>query len=232
MHCIIHVFASHICIHNMKWGCFHYPSFQQGILTSSPLDKSCLVYIPHSKCCTRLQYYWPWLTAFIFTEESWRRGGMNLCGFGEWKYSGVMLCAVSQGISPAQWEVSHFVALLEETEEKERERERIWQGYAVNCFFAGGFVFTRSLSPSSLSHCTKTYRWRKHSERIWSRRAPAPWSQPNTDRDFSTSLQETCSVATTSLRSVSLIFAIESCCLLLCYLTCSRFPEEKLFAIS
>lgn len=67
--------------------------------------------------------------------------------FGEWKYSGVMLCAVSQGTSPAQWEVSHFVALLEETEEKERESERIWQGYAVNCFFAGGFVFTRSLSP-------------------------------------------------------------------------------------
>ncbi|KAK2872456.1 hypothetical protein Q8A67_022353 [Cirrhinus molitorella] len=35
-------------------------------------------------------------------EESRRRGGMNRCGSGEWKYSGVMLCAVSQGISPAQ----------------------------------------------------------------------------------------------------------------------------------
>lgn len=240
MQYIIHVFASHIqyAYITRNEGGFHHPSFQQGISTSSPLHKSCPAYIPYSECCTRLQYYWPWLTAFIFTEESWIRGGMNLGGAGEWKYSGVMLCAVSQGTSPAQWEVSHFVALLEETEEKERVRE-----------FDRAMLLIASLQEASSSQgpfspllafsLYKDVQEEKRSERIRDCHAPAPWSQPNTDRHFSPSQRVSCSVVTKSHRSISLIFAIKSCCLLrmsVCLLfkfqTSSRFSEEKFIALS
>lgn len=92
--------------------------------------------------------------------------------------------------------------------------------------------------PSSLSHCTKTCRRRKHSERIGACHAPAPWSQPNTDRRFSPSQRESCSVVTKPHRSISLIFAIKSCCLLrisVCLLlkfqTSYRFSEERFIAL-
>lgn len=178
-----------------------------------------MVYIPYSECSTRLQYYWPWQTAFIFIEKSWKLGETYLRCSGEWKYSGVLLWAVSQGISPAQWEMSHFVALLEETEEK--ESERIWQGYAVNCFFAGGFVFTRSLPPPLLfsfrhKDLQKEEAWRKDLSPPCT--CPLkPAKQRQIQQFFSTGVHG-CSVVANPRRNVSFISAIEpwwaSCCLL------------------
>lgn len=192
------------------------------------------MYIPYSEFCTRLPYYWPLLTTFIFTEESWisvvlKSGNTLVWCSVLFRFSG-HLTRPMRGES--------FCGLVRgDWGERERERE-----------FDRAMLLIASLQeasssqgpspPSSLSHCTKTYSRRKHIERIGACHAPAPWSQPNTDRRFSPSQRESCSVVTKPHRSISLIFAIKSCCplrmsvcLLFKFQTSYRFSEERFIAL-
>lgn len=109
-----------------------------------------------------------WCHAALMRKESF-----PLCGLAEIDWSSKWVCGIV------------VAGIL-----KAGEIGRVWQDYAVNCFFAGGFIFTRSYPTPSFS-----FPWKPSEEEVawlkdlWLHRASL-WSQPNKREDTSISPQQ------------------------------------------